>query len=286
WNDTAPAWIDCDAFQQQLGDLRDDTLASMAVEQALDLYQGDFLEEVGDAPWVLADRDRLRDLFLRGIELVARQRLVQGEYAAVRDLARRGLAVAALYEPLHALLIRAAFASGDSSGALQQYERYRRALDAELGALPSPGLRALHTAMLRGDAQPPSLRRAPQPAAARTTPLVGRDAEVALFEQQIGLMQHRNGTTLALVGEAGIGKTRLASEAVRLAAIRGAQVIELRCAPLDRGLPLAPVSEALRPLLRAAPVAHLRRLPKKKKKKKKKKTTTNQKPPPPPPQPP
>ncbi|HMP43455.1 MAG TPA: hypothetical protein PKA05_23990, partial [Roseiflexaceae bacterium] len=63
WNYTAPAWIDCDAFQQQLGDLRDDTLASMAVEQALDLYQGDFLEEVGCPVGAGRSRSATRSVF-------------------------------------------------------------------------------------------------------------------------------------------------------------------------------------------------------------------------------
>ena len=66
---------------------------------------------------------------------------------------------------------------------------------------------------------------------------------------------------VAVVGEAGIGKTRLVAEALRSTAHAGTFTIALRCVSLERGLPFAPLSEALRPLLRAVPVDTLRRLP-------------------------
>ena len=66
---------------------------------------------------------------------------------------------------------------------------------------------------------------------------------------------------LWVVGEAGIGKTRLVVEALRSTAHMGTFMIALRCVSLERGLPFAPLSEALRPLLRAVPVDTLRRLP-------------------------
>ena len=101
----------------------------------------------------------------------------------------------------------------------------------------------------------------PRFAISHSAPFVGRVAELDALRGWIGELDARRGGIVALVGEAGIGKTRLAEEAMRIAVAGGALVISLRCAALERDLPFAPLSEALRPLLRAAPDAALLRLP-------------------------
>jgi hypothetical protein len=164
---------------------------------------------------------------------------------------------------------------GDVAGALRAYERYRRLLDEELGATPAPQTQALHAAILRGTlgdggwgigdgartSTPISYPPSPVPRSSTSVPFVGRVAELAALRGWVSELGDRHGGSVALVGEAGIGKTRLAEETLLIAEKAGALAIRLRCAPLERDLPFAPLGEALRSLLRAAPEALLLRLP-------------------------
>lgn len=297
WNMDGGAWIDLDEFLSRtefLASAHSGIAASMTpgaageLERAIALYQGDFLEDEQELPWILIERERLRSRFVNALHQLAEFKLDYGEHAAAATLAQRGLTQAPLTEPLWRVLMRAQAFAGDMAGALQSYERYRRLLDHELGAAPSSQTQALHTAILRGDlggapAQSGDAQRsrknpesasiagsrgmtAPAQAASlslttMTTPIVGRQEELAALRRWLADLDQRKGGIVTVVGEAGIGKTRLVAETLRIAADRGALTLDLRCTPLERGLPFAAVSEALRPLLRTTPEPRLRRLP-------------------------
>ena len=82
-------------------------------------------------------------------------------------------------------------------------------------------------------------------------PLVGRDAA---FRQLVGCYQQaQQGQPQAvlLVGEAGIGKTRLAGEFVAWAWTQGAEVLRGHAFELGGRLPYQPLVEALRERLEA-----------------------------------
>jgi predicted ATPase len=114
-----------------------------------------------------------------------------------------------LRERLVAALMRALVAAGRDSEALLVYQRTREALAEELGVDPSPGLSALHVALLRGElgqrqeSRKTNLR-------AELTSFVGKDADVAAVRDLIA--GHRLTT---LTGPGGSGKTRLATETAR-----------------------------------------------------------------------
>jgi DNA-binding CsgD family transcriptional regulator len=82
--------------------------------------------------------------------------------------------------------------------------------------------------------------------------LVGRDAEIARLSALVDA-----GGALALVGEAGIGKTRLAREASSLARARGRDVVAGGAGSLDAERPLAPLRDAVRSRSRAEPAPRL-----------------------------
>ena len=79
--------------------------------------------------------------------------------------------------------------------------------------------------------------------------LVGRADELQRLEAALTEAADGHGSTVLIAGEAGIGKTRLASELGDRAREAGATVLSGRCIDLvGSGLPYLPLVEALRPL--------------------------------------
>ena len=288
WNRESGAWIDVDEFLTLTESLAGgQTTGSMEqgeadLERAITLYRGDFLEDEQELAWAAMERERLRARYLDALRRVAEIKLDRGDPMAAAALASRGIAIAPLTEPLWRILMLAQARSGDTAGALQSYERYRHLLDHELGAAPSPQTQALHMAILRGDPgsyapaavssshenrhdrqriEPRSPRAGQRSPGSAATPIVGRQEELALLHCWLADLDQRSGGMVTIVGEAGIGKTRLIAETLRTAADRGAFTLELRATPLDQGLPFAAVGEMLRPLLRNVPEYRLRQLP-------------------------
>jgi DNA-binding SARP family transcriptional activator len=288
WNRESGAWIDVDEFLTLTESLAGgQTTGSMEqgeadLERAITLYRGDFLEDEQELAWAAMERERLRARYLDALRRVAEIKLDRSDPMAAAALAGRGIAIAPLTEPLWRILMLAQARSGDTAGALQSYERYRHLLDHELGAAPSPQTQALHMAILRGDPgsyapaavssshenrhdrqriEPRSPRAGQRSPGSAATPIVGRQEELALLHRWLADLDRRSGGMVTIVGEAGIGKTRLIGETLRTAAERGAFALELRATPLDQGLPFAAVGEMLRPLLRNVPEYRLRQLP-------------------------
>src|SRR3954471_21702664 len=75
--------------------------------------------------------------------------------------------------------------------------------------------------------------------------LVGRDAELRRIEGTLGGLGRRSAAVLALVGEPGIGKTRLLAELEARAAGREHLVLAGRATEFERELPFAVVVDAL-----------------------------------------
>ncbi|HEV7524404.1 MAG TPA: adenylate/guanylate cyclase domain-containing protein [Acidimicrobiia bacterium] len=90
---------------------------------------------------------------------------------------------------------------------------------------------------------PPGRRRAREQA-----PLLGRDSEVATLDQVVAMATRRRRAHLVLLsGEAGVGKSRLASEiGLRAAREFGAEVLTGQCVPYGDANVFVAVAEALR----------------------------------------
>jgi DNA-binding SARP family transcriptional activator len=131
-------------------------------------------------------------------------------------------------ERLRRQLMLALYRSGRQAEALAAYRDARQTLLGELGIEPTRALQELEKAIL---AQDPGLDAAPRPAARAVspgrhaaTPVVGREAELALFEAGLDDALAGRGRLFLVVGPASAGKTHLADEVASRAKARGAAV--------------------------------------------------------------
>jgi LuxR family maltose regulon positive regulatory protein len=141
-------WFDVAEFEQLL----EGTGPGRRVEQlqqAIALYQGDFLEDCY-ADWCLLYREALRERCLEALDELAGRLLARRQYRQAIQTLRRGLEMDDLREKFHRRLMRAYALSGRRSQALAQYQCCAEILERELGTAPSPETTALYQRILDG----------------------------------------------------------------------------------------------------------------------------------------
>ena len=88
-------------------------------------------------------------------------------------------------------------------------------------------------------------------------PFVGRDAELEMLRRTLDRVKAGHPVTVFLVGEPGVGKSRLIETVAQQARQSEWQVALGRAYPVESGVPYAPFADALLPLLRSLPAATL-----------------------------
>jgi DNA-binding SARP family transcriptional activator len=245
-----------------------------SLAQAAALYRGDFLEGFAFRGtlfehWLMAERERLRELALEILaRLLAHQRAA-GRAEDALQTALRLNALDPLQEPVHRALMQLYAELGRRGSALQQYQVCVRILATELGIEPEDETRRLYQDILRRCPAPPapggSLGAEPFEAAdaavAFDAPLTGRASEMARLQSHLLESGSGHGRVVTLVGEAGVGKTRLVRELAATAVGASRHVAWGRCHESEQILPFAPWLEILKFARGAADQAWLAALP-------------------------
>ena len=223
-------------------------LASAAATRALALLgSGSVLVGEPDAEWVAAVRLQVRALLRSVRHRGAEAALRTGDGRAAVDLAGAAVADDRFDETAYRLLMRAYQAIGEPTHALSTYDELAAALREELGVEPAPQTRRVHLAILREERDGVAVAGIRQ---AGSVGIVGRDAELAQLVAAWEAACRGEPCVLLLAGEAGMGKTRLADEAVGLAEATGGRAVVSRCHAAERSLFLQPFVEALTAALR------------------------------------
>ena len=116
---------------------------------------------------------------------------------------------------------------------------------APLGPVPVKGLpNPVEVSELVGAS--PARARLQAFAARRLTPFVGRQAELAVLHQALAQAGAGHGQVVAVVGEAGVGKTRLVHEFTQASRPQGWLVMESRSTSYGQATPYLPVIDLLK----------------------------------------
>src|SRR6185437_357607 len=136
--------------QEALG-LGDAEHAARVLSEALSLWRGSVLDDLGPPEFASTEAARLEELRLVALDHRIDADLALGQHYAVIAELERLVAAHPFRERLHCQLMLALYRSGRQADALAVATSVRRHLAEELGVDPSPALRDLETAILRHD---------------------------------------------------------------------------------------------------------------------------------------
>jgi DNA-binding SARP family transcriptional activator len=221
-------WVDAVEFEQQARSAISSPAASISdLESALRLYPGDLLPDELYADWAAAPREALRKLQREGqLALARRCREARDFHRAIATLTPL-LARDRADEATHRELMRCYALAGRRHDALRQYQACVEALAAELDVPPEPETATLYAQILSGEPAPQMVAPEISPAAPgeasgeAAAVFVGRERELESLRLWLRGAWRGQGQSIIIAGDSGVGKTRLASEALRAAAAAG-----------------------------------------------------------------
>ena len=245
------------ARAQELLTLKEPERAHFTVTQALELWRGAPLTELGDWAPGVQEATRLAELRLGAEELQLDAALASGHHREVLARAQDMVEAAPFRERRWTLLALAQYRSGQQAEALRTLRRLRRLLAEELGLDPTPDAMALEQAILR---QESSLSvNAALPVEASRSPYLGlrpydeSDAE-SFFGRDDEVSRCLDRVTsrgvLAVVGPSGSGKSTLVRAGVAAALRRDGRTVAVLVPGRHPTETLAePLSQPRRPVL-------------------------------------
>jgi len=238
-----------------------------ALERAATLYRGDLLHgfslaEAAFEEWLVAARERLRELAIEGLaKLMAHQAASSATERGIQTAVRL-LALDPLQEAVHRTLMRLYARQGRQTAALRQYQICVDLLRREVRTEPEPETKQLYQEILqqrregRSEREAGPLSSPPRVKALGSgegldlpvpeTPLIGRDVELGQLRDLAVQAEDGRGSVVMVLGEAGIGKTRLLAELAVATLDRGSEVLFGRAFESEQLLAFGPWVAAVR----------------------------------------
>lgn len=195
---------------------------------------------VAFADWVERFRNDLAARLRRGLVRAIADARSRGRYGEVERLARLCLTLDPLNEEATLALAEAVALAGGKAEAVGMIDRYV----SEVGGhkdirIPAEILRTRVSELIVSE-EP----YAHEPA------LIGRESELEALLSMFSLCQKRREQFVHVSGEAGVGKTALVTEFLRIVSLRECSIVRVACQQLDSERPLAVLAQIVAGLFR------------------------------------
>lgn len=251
WKVEAACALDVSDFEAALSAAKeanqraDHDRAKGALERAVEIYRGDLLPGC-DGEWIESERNRLRQEYSAALERLIKLHEESRDYRAAIRHAQRLRQLDPARETTCCSLMRLHLLSGDRATALQTYQECVATLQRELNVGPGQVLRDFRERVL-GDVSAAPVHAAE--AKGSDTPefsLHGRDEEWRALRAAWSEAATGRAGMVVILGEAGIGKTRLAEELCGWVERQGGGVARTRSYAAEGRLAYAPAAQWLR----------------------------------------
>ncbi len=236
--------------------------ALAALDIALARWVGPALDEFSHESWAEAEAVRLQELHALAIEHRSELLLSNGRGSEAVAALHAHIAEHPTRDRARGLLLRALAVDGRQADALRAYQSYRRYLAEELGTAPSLAVVGIEQRIAAGwigvdDPKVSAARTTVAPfvlhgALAQGATLLGRQRQHLALQADAAKAKTGVLRTVAITGEAGIGKTTLLGAFGRWLHDGGASVIYGRCDEAV-SVPLLPFQSIVTQLFDAAP---------------------------------
>jgi DNA-binding SARP family transcriptional activator len=247
WIRQAPFTLDVDDYEAAVRQAEGEMSPARqraALERAVALYRGDLLPDCYD-DWIAPERTRLQRQYLAALDRLVELCDQLLDYERGIGYAWRLQQVDPLAEEAYRHLMRLYALTGNRSEAIRCYSLCVSLLDRELGVEPDTVTQALYARLLCTPVVQEKLL--PAVTANQAAPLlIGRRDEWQQMRKVWQVTTTGVAQVLLMSGEAGIGKTCLATEFVRWAERLGYTVASAQCYPAEGSLAYAPIVTWLR----------------------------------------
>jgi len=142
-NPDAHVILDADIFEQYLEVKRGSSLETASLQNALRLYEEDYLPELRYEDWVIPERERLRSLYMGAAGRLAEALSERGDWDEVIRVFNHTLVRDNCWEPGYRYLMQAYAKKANLAQVQAVYNRCVTALAKELGIEPSAETRSL-----------------------------------------------------------------------------------------------------------------------------------------------
>lgn len=168
FNTRSPYWLDVEEFERGVVSVHPtiqglDDRGVRVLTRAVELYRADLLEGCYE-DWCLLERERLRELLLKAMRMLADHHMARHAHEKAIHIGQRILRHDPLSETVHRILMYSYWLAGDRGAALRQYECCRDLLAQELSLEPAEETLALVEQIRSGTTVDAGARQTVQPA--------------------------------------------------------------------------------------------------------------------------